>query len=58
MPPRGGMITNKGVKRVIAFVKNCVILEAPNTKQDDLGTEGEYPWCIHPVLRGKGSNSS
>lgn len=36
MPPRGGMITNKGVKRVIAFVKNCVILEAPSAEQNKL----------------------
>ena len=32
-----------------------LIFEAPKAKPDDLITEGEYPWWINPVLRGKDS---
>lgn len=34
MPQKGGK-----TKRVIAFVEDCVTLEAPRAKQEDLRTE-------------------
>ena len=36
MPPRGGKTTKEGAIRAIAFVEDCVTLEAPKAKQDDL----------------------
>lgn len=36
MPPRGGMTTEEGAKRAIAFVEDCVTLEAPRAEQDKL----------------------